>query len=222
MNKLLSTLLLVAITGVACKPEIDSRYYKDIDLLNIRGENEVLSSELKFPYLRIDSIGENEKRVTYFVSEGKSAKYLYKKRGNEWVWRQRVDEPDTVYYYFKLIDENKSVTYLKYGAADPFSSDSAYLVSVGQFDGVTRSTYIFGRGVMAAPSTNLASFPLNRYSIKVVENFKIENGEMKVEEDRHLLVNDSHLKMERCFEINNQSIYWYLECHHLLPRVECD
>lgn len=203
---------------------MDIRYYKDIDLLSLSGKGELLTEELKYPYLRIDSLSAVKKRVTYFVDKEKSMEYFYEKQNDEWIWIERSIQPDTLYYNIKLIDENRSITYLKYGAANPFKSDSAYLVSVAQFDGTKRCTYIFGgiSNVKSPPSSNLKSFPLDKYYTKVVENFQIENGIMRVSEQREFSFGKDQRISDRCFEINDLSVYWYLECYHLLPKTDCN
>jgi hypothetical protein len=71
---------------------MNARFYTDLDMFNLEGINELTYSELKFPYIRMDSINSQKKQITFLFDNNTIFEKVYiKKSSTLWLSEQTVE-----------------------------------------------------------------------------------------------------------------------------------
>jgi hypothetical protein len=92
----------------------------------------MLVGELQYPYVRIDSIDEDEKIVSFFYDDETIYKRNYRRNDSWWVSFQKAHDPKegATYHFYEYISEDKIIE-LEYNG-DPLQDSSLVKLTISQ------------------------------------------------------------------------------------------
>lgn len=203
--------------------QIESRYFSDIDLYHLKGLNEMLSDELRYPYIRIDSVDKDEKNVIFFYDNSFAYKLIYKRQGSSWVSSHIVkDQAEGItFHFYQFVNENRIVE-IEY-AGDPLLDGSLASLKIVEKNVIT--SYVFDYEEMKInikPTFEVNRFPLDKCFRKSISTYWLENGVLTYE-TQTVDPNTSRISAvdKRCYLIRNLSYFWWSIAGHRLKMVDC-
>jgi hypothetical protein len=198
-----------------------SKYFSDIDLIRMKGINEMSLGDSDGPYVRIDSIDRNQ-RVIIFHFDNKTIyerNYVYD--GHCWASSHYVDDPKegAIFYFYEFI-HGDSITSLEY-RGDPFEG--------GTLQSVKKMTY--GQTWEYVPENDTLQFDpncdiqirnLGKIMIKRISTYKIEDGILSfhkkvIQAGTDMAVRESY----DCYVIGKHSYFWWRFAGHRFKKIEC-
>jgi hypothetical protein len=198
------------------------KYFADIDFFHLRGLNEMLEGERHYPYIRIDSLSKDEKRVEFFYDDDTYYDRTYKRRDSLWVSFNKVEDAGEglTFHFYQFIAESRIVE-LEY-AGDPAQDSSLVTFTVLEDNNI--SVYDFYQGVVKGKPGYILDHTdfLKKAFRKSLSRFEIESGILTYE-TRYLDVKTDKVVGEekRCYVVNELSYFWWTFIGHKLDKTEC-
>lgn len=198
-----------------------TKYFLDLDYFSLKGINEISVQNLKFPYIKIDSVNVNTKEISVCFDEKTIFKRTYIKNDSIWYSEHTVidQEEGKTFYFYEYISEN-NILKLEYDG-NPFKEGSLTWLSILKNGKI--SFYNFEPGeIHINPSSNITDYTLETSISKGISEFKIEN-EIFIYKTKYLDVKtDDLLKDEvMCYKINDLSYFWWTFIGNRLKKVKC-
>ena len=188
----------------------DKDVYDDINLFKLEGVNKI-SNPTKYPYIKIDSLSPNKKRVVYKKTKNDFVERTYLKENNYWTtsYDYRADTGyDRIYEYIiseKIIDITYTGTWEKtnFHLADISEHEKNKIVMYVIHD--YRSPLI-----IVKPSIKLLELYKNKAVRILTDEYNIRNGVLKIVTNFYdINENKTYYKDTSCYPIENHSWFWW-------------
>lgn len=200
---------------------IYSKYYSDIDMFQMIGINELLPSEVKYPYIQIDSTGPNQKNISFYYDKDTFYKRVYERRHSVWLSMHAVkdDSEGATFYYYEYFSRSK-IIFLEY-RDNPKEGGS--LVSLRILKDGQETVYDFDEGeIQMQPTDDVQMFALEKSFRIESSEYQIQNGVLKIRTSYEF--RDKEIEggtLRKCYQINSLSFFWWSFIGYKLDEVEC-
>jgi hypothetical protein len=204
--------------------QVGIRFYSDINMFDLVGINELTYSQLRFPYIKIDSVDSNTKEVTFLFDDNTASKRVYRKQAlGLWSSERVVEYPGeegSPFRYYEFIEPTK-ITVLEYGTS--LTRSDIYLSSIEILTGNTITTYDFEPDDFKSLLTNEDSkYPLDEAVMKTVSMFSIHDHILTYQSHRYELPTNKLMgENKSCYIVNNLSYFWWSVIGHKLEKINC-
>ena len=218
----LSWVLLVSCLNLSSQSrEVGSRYYADINLFSLQGVKELDVSELQFPYIKIDSLGTNERIIEFRFDEQTTHATTYLREDSIWSSVRRInsDEEGSPTLFYEFVMPN-AVVELEYNTDT--SSKEIYLSKFQRLEANTIKAYAFEPGnVKCKPSPTVRTEILSKCISTESLVFERKNEILSVRSTRTNISLGKTEREETCYKMNGLSIFWWMALGHKLEKIEC-
>ncbi|MBT1699240.1 hypothetical protein KK083_20250 [Fulvivirgaceae bacterium PWU4] len=219
-------IMVVWLNFLSCRPSdgspsSDTRFYSDIELFTLEGVNEMLPSELKYPYIQIDFISENKRDITYYFDKNTVYSRKYERRDSIWSSLHKVidAEEGATFYFYEYISANWRMV-LEY-KNDPRKNGS--LSTLTLLDRQRKATYVFEEDmVRIKPSSDIGLYPLRRSLREELYDWNIHEGILMLNETYiNTQTREIEYKGRKCYHVGSLSYFWWTMAGHKLAKVDC-
>lgn len=198
-----------------------SRYYDDIDLFQMKGINEIVASEVEYPYIQMDSMDSCRVDITYRFDSRNVHRRSYERVDSIWSSLHTVEDPGegATFYFYEYISKNWRMV-LEY-KNDPTKNGS--LSTLTLLDRKKVATYVFEDDVIYInPSSDLKLYPLDTCFRKELCEWNIYNGILTLNETYIDTQTDKvEYKESKCYQVGQLSYFWWAIIGHKLKKVDC-
>ncbi|WP_079685331.1 hypothetical protein [Ohtaekwangia koreensis] len=210
-------------------------FFRDINLFTLKGKDEILYNDLKYPYIQIDSINEQKKKITYFYNKDLRREDLYTQNELGWVKLISFNDGLVDNLRYEIVSGNGIVLSLGYvknpaSGADPalgIEGTDPVLQSCSILRGSTLNHYVFSMNAnIHLPITNkVEQIPLKRATRVRTEKFNVSKGVLTIEAEQ-LSRKKDQLELEsiqkQCFYVGNLPFSWCYTHYPNLENVDCE
>lgn len=220
----LSTLILASCNGLNPvkkitehqKPEV-STLFDDIDLYNLEGVRP-LPAKAMFPYINIQDLGTNKRRIVYQRAPGDSTERIYEKQNGLWTTHYPGLEDGVRTSIWEFISPEK-ITELEYTASQ--SRDAFYLTAVTMYSKDKSVSYIIDekKKITFNPVATALDSVANDISTMYLEDQELKNGvltliDTKVDGKTKKSYPPDTLRRNT----GNHSYFWYRQMYTLIKE----
>ncbi len=228
--------MLALLTETSCHSQGNRvEFFKDIDLFTLKGKDEILYNDLKYPYIQIDPLNDKQKKITYFFNHDLKQENVYTENDLGWVSFVSYNDGLVDNLRYEIVSENGIVLCLGYvknpaSGADPalgIEGTDPVLQSCSILQGSTLTHYVFSMNAnIHLPLTNkVEQIPLKRATRVRTEKFKVSKGVLTIEVEQ-LSRRKDQLELEsvqkKCFYVGNLPLSWYHTHYPNLESVDCE
>lgn len=194
------------------------RYFSDIDLWTLTGVNEILSSDITYPYVQIDSVTEREKTITFFYDSENSYRVTYKRNGDHWMSEKIIHEEGSDFYFYEFI-EDKRIIEMEY-EGDP--SRNGYLLTLRIHENNRIVEYDFEpKVVKQQPHVDIRNIPIEKAIRKEDAQYEIKNGIFTYRSQRINTNSQQVIQEEKCYWVDGLSFFWWSIYGYKFGPIDC-
>ena len=186
----------------------DKDVYDDINLFELKGVNKI-SNPTEYPYIKIDSLGPNKKRLVYKISKNDSVERSYFKEDNYWTTSYE-NKMDTGYEKtYEYITPEKIIELGYFGT---YKKQDYHLHHASSFEKNKMVTYNYwgDRGIALDPDIHNLDLIKSKVLAISTEKYEITNGILKIfvntfdKKENQIVFSDTS-----CYDVGQHSVFWW-------------
>jgi hypothetical protein len=186
----------------------DKNVYDDINLFKLEGVNKI-SNPTKYPYIKIDSLSPNQKKIVYQVSKNISFERVYLKEDNFWTTSYEY-KGDTGYERtYEYITPEKIIELGYYGS---YKKENYHLHHASSFEKNKKITYNYwgDKGIVLDPDIHNLDLIKSKVLAITTEKFEIKNGILKILDNTFDKKENQFVYSDTlCYKVREHSVFWW-------------